>query len=1085
MRCSKCGADNRDVAKFCDSCGASLSVESPAIVAKRPSALTGERRYLTVLFCDLVNSTAIATQLDPEEWRELIAEYHRVAAEAIERLGGYVAQYQGDGVLAYFGWPEAHDNNAERPARAGLSIVEAVSKFNRHPTLPELSARIGIDSGAVVVGAGTGKNAEVFGEAPNIANRVQAAAAAGTVLITANTNRLLSGLFTVEDRGTETLKGIERPIQLYKVIQPSGVRGRLDVLTASRGLTPFVGRGNELRLLMDRWELVRQGEGQVISLIGEPGVGKSRLVRRFREQMGQTHTWVEAAAGPFFQNTPFYPVAEILNQLPSYGNEPGQGEEQYSKLAPRQEFALAQVEFTSQLACLRAVGSLDLLKPAEQPLSPHQRRGLLFKIVESVIGASQVAPLVIAIEDLHWADASTLELIELLVEQGKNASLLLLFTCRPEFRPTWPQTQITLKPLSAHDTRIMVEHVAGQRTLTEETVTTVVERTGGVPLFVEELTRAVLESGNTEHAGRSVPATLHDSLMARLDRLGMARDTLQLGAVLGTEFTYELLRAVAPLEDDELQRHLLALTNADLLYPVGVPPTASYQFKHALIREAAYEALLRSRRKELHSRIAEVLERKSPDRVRSEPELLAHHYTEAGLIERAICYWQLAGQRAIERSAYLEAINHFTIGLRLLEITPDSPEHIEQELSLQMARGASLKAIKGFSAPEAGKACARALELCGRLGKTPRLFSALEAVAWFHIGRGELRKAHELAEQSLRIAQNLQTPVLLQAAHFAMGEVLHDLGVLPEAQKHLQEATTLDDPHKEHARTFYDFYGFYDQRMAGLALAALNLWSLGYPDQALNETRESLRSAEELSDPLSRAIALECAAVLYECRREVEATQLHAEALIAISQERGFTLWEALGISLRGWALAKQKREKEGIALIRQGLAATQATGTELWQPYHLVLLAEAFGDARQPEQGLASIAEAFDLASKTGYAVGEPGLYQLKGELLLMRTDSGPGVSEARLPGSFSRRLLANAAQAESCFRRAIEIARNQSAKSRELRATISLARLLASQGRGDEAHSMLADIYNWFTEGFDTADLKEAKALLDDLGR
>jgi predicted ATPase len=481
----------------------------------------------------------------------------------------------------------------------------------------------------------------------------------------------MSGLFVVEDRGTQTLKGIERPIRLYRIIRPSGARGHLQGAAATRGLTPFIGRDDELRLLMNRWERAFEGNAQVVLIGGEGGIGKSRLVQRFHQQIAvRPYRWVEAAAGPFFQNTPFYPVTEILHQLPAYGDEPSQGEEQYSKLAPRQEFDVAQVEFTSQLGWIRSGGSLDLLKQAEQPLSPDRRRGLLFKIVAWVLGAAQVAPLVIAIEDLHWSDASTLEWIQLLVEQGKNASLLLLCTARPEFRATWPQTQITLTPLSAHDTRIMVEHVAGPRTLPDETVTTVVERTGGLPLFVEELTRAVLESGNTEQAGSSVPVTLHDSLMARLDRLGSAKNVLQLASVIGGEFSYELLTALHPVSEQEFESELRKLTDADLVYSRGIVPNATYHFKHALIRHAAYEALLKSRRRELHARIAKTIEERFPQRAASHPELLAHHYTEAGVTAQAVRYWRKAGQKANERSANVEAIAQLRKGLELLRALP-------------------------------------------------------------------------------------------------------------------------------------------------------------------------------------------------------------------------------------------------------------------------------------------------------------------------------------------------------------------------------------------------------------------------------
>jgi len=505
-RCTKCAFENTRGSRYCAQCGSQLDAAIP-IHAETGSydRLGGERRHLTVLFSDLVGSTEIASHLDPERWREIVADYHHAAATVIERYGGSVAQYLGDGVMAYFGWPEAHDNDAERGTHAGLAILSAVSKLNELPDRPKLSVRIGIDSGAVVVGGGTDKSADVFGDTPNIAARVQAAAEPGTVVVTDAVHRLVSGLFVVESRGTPSLKGIERPVQLYRVVQPSGVRGRLQATAAARGLTPFVGREDELRLLMNRWERAREGEGQMALVIGEAGIGKSRLVQRFHELIADTaHTWVEAAAGPFFQNTPFHPVTEMLRAFLAWRGDESADEQ------------LAQLESALNLAGIKSAEALPLIAPllnlstpARYPvltLSPdQQRRRLLATLVEWALGVARVQPTVIATEDLHWADPSTLQLIQLLIEQGATAPLLLVYTTRPEFRPAWPlrahHTQITLNRLSASNVRTLVAQVAAQKALTEDTVAAVVERTGGVPLFVEELTRAVLESGDAKLSG--------------------------------------------------------------------------------------------------------------------------------------------------------------------------------------------------------------------------------------------------------------------------------------------------------------------------------------------------------------------------------------------------------------------------------------------------------------------------------------------------------------------------------------------------------------------------------------------------------
>ena len=694
--CPKCSSENPPEASYCGDCGAALSQPTatpqsaqrgaaPTIVAhgKLREMPEGERRHLTVLFCDLVGSTKIASHLDPEAWREIVGEYHRAATQAIERFGGHVAQYLGDGVMAYFGWPEAHDNDAERAARAGLTILDGLSKLDEQAARPELSARVGIDSGTVVVGAGAGKDTDVFGDTPNIAARVQSAAEPGTVVITDAVHRLVSGMFVVEDRGAQTLKGIERPVQLYRVVQPSGVRGRLEAAAAARGLTPFVGREDELRLLMNRWERALDGEGQVALIIGEAGIGKSRMVQRFREQIaGTPHTWVEAAAGAFFQNTPFYTVTEMLRELLAWrGNE--SAEEQLAKLETRLGFAgLKPAEALPLIAPL-----LNLPMPAKyRPLSlspEQQRRRLLATLVGWALGAARVQPIVIAIEDLHWADPSTLELLQLLVEQGATARLLLLYTARPEFRAQWPprahHTQITLNRLSPRNVRTMVGEVAAQKALSEETIATVLERTGGVPLFVEELTRAVLESG-PKLTVREIPATLHDSLMARLDRLGPAKGVLQIGAIIGSDFSYELLHAVHPIAEQDLQRALRRASEAELVYVRGIAPHATYQFKHALIRDVAYEALLKSRRKDLHGMVARTIHEKFPGLKEAQPELLARHWTQAGETEAAIAGWSKAGETAEARHAFSEALESYQQALALLNLLPESPNRDRREL---------------------------------------------------------------------------------------------------------------------------------------------------------------------------------------------------------------------------------------------------------------------------------------------------------------------------------------------------------------------------------------------------------------------
>ena len=794
VRCPKCSSENPPEASFCGDCGAGLVVPARAEADEHAHniivdqhAVEGERRHLTVLFCDLVGSTEIASHLDPEEWREIVGEYHRAAAQAIERFGGHVAQYLGDGVMAYFGWPEAHDNDAERAARAGLAILEAITKLNEHPARPKLAARVGIDSGTVVVGAGAGKEADVFGDTPNITARVQTAAAPDTVLITADTHRLVSGLFVVEDRGVQGLKGIERPFQLYRVVQPSGVRGRLEAAAASHGLTPFVGREDELRSLIHRWERTLDGESQVALIVGEAGIGKSRLVQRFREQIaGTPHTWVEAAAGAFFQNTPFYPVAEMLRELLAWRGEES-AEEQLGQLEARLE--LVRLKPDEALPLIAPLLNLPL--PAKYPPSPlspeQQRRRLLATLVQWALGAAGTQATVIAIEDLHWADPSTLELLQLLVEQGTTARLLLLYTARPEFHAQWPprahHTQITLNRLSARNVRTMLGEVAAQKALSEETIATVLERTGGVPLFVEELTRAVLESSNAKLTEREIPVTLHDSLMARLDRLGSAKEVAQVGAVIGSEFSYELLHAVHPLAEADLQGALRRLADAELIYVHGIPPDADYTFKHALVRDAAYEALLKSRRKDLHRVVARTIE-KFPRLKEAQPEVLARHWTQAGEIDPAIAEWSRAGKAAEARHAFREALESYHQALALLNLLSDSPERDNRELELGQSVVSMLHATRGYAAPETLDAVEHTKALAAKSGNLTQLVSLIIFRGITAFTSGDLPTAGALADQALEIALREHNPLSLAFVYMLQTATRHQLGDLVGAEKH-------------------------------------------------------------------------------------------------------------------------------------------------------------------------------------------------------------------------------------------------------------------------------------------------------------
>jgi predicted ATPase/class 3 adenylate cyclase len=1099
MRCSKCGSENPAGKKFCEDCGAPLANPCPKCGAEttagkgfcgecgtplaaasvniepHESSLTGERRHLTVLFCDLVGSTEIAARLDPEEWRELVAGYHRAAAEAITRCGGHVAKYLGDGVMAFFGYPEAHDNDAERAARAGLELLEAIARLDKQAGSPKLTARVGIDSGAVVVGVGAGKEADVFGEAPNIAARVQASAEPGTVVITDAVHRLVSGLFAVESRGGSVLKGIERPLQLYRVVRPSGVRGRLEAAAVVRGLTPFVGREDELRLLNNRWERALEGEGQVVLAIGEAGIGKSRLLQRFHEQMSGPCNWLEAAAAPFFQNTPFHAIAELLRQMVVQTALPANGSEGAPSSSDQQ---IGQLESALSIAGLQPDEVIPLIAPllnltipahySASSLPPdQQRRRLLGALVQWMLGAARLQPLALVIEDLHWADPSTLELVRLLAEQGATAQLLMLCSTRPEFHPQWPlrahHAQITLNRLNVRDVREMIAMVTARSALAPDTVDAVIERTSGVPLFVEELTRTLLERGNLKLSEREIPVTLHDSLMARMDRLGTAREILQIGAAIGSEFSYELLSAVRPGSEQELQNALRALADAELLYVRGIAPDATFQFKHALIRDAAYEALLKTRRRELHNRIANTIAQSFPVLAAAHPELLAHHYTEAGSNEQALRYWQRAGQQAVEHSAHVEAISHLNRGLELLKTLPPTPEHAAEELKVQITLGVVIGIVKGYASSEGQAVYERARELCEQVGDSQQLCQVLWALWRLHHVRAEFQQARKLGEELLLLAQRTQNRDFLLQAHHSVWTTLILLGEFAVSKEHLDQALEIYDPQLHHSHTF--LYGGHDPGACCRVQRGYVLWYLGYPDQALKSAQDGIRLAQTLSHVYSLVMTFESSAMISQFCRNSRETLERADTVIAMAREHGFPVMGAVCTLYRGWALAEQGNAAEGLSEMNRGLAAYRASGASLGLPYQLAHLAEVYSRTGQVQDGLNSLTEALALTEKTGDRRWLAELHRLKGVLTLQST-----------PGAQNK--------AEQSLHQAIAIARGQQAKSLELRATMSLARLLAARGKRQDGHMMLAEIYNWFTEGFDTADLKEAKALLEEFG-
>jgi class 3 adenylate cyclase/predicted ATPase len=1040
------------------------------------------RRQLTVMFCDVVDSTKLSAQLDPEEYREVLRAYQAACVGAIQRFDGYIAQHLGDGLLVYFSFPTAHEDDAQRAILAGLGMLDAMQTLNTRLEREyglRLSIRVGIHTGLTVIGdIGAGQKHELLalGEAPNIAARIQSLAAPDTVAISANTSRLVEGYFMVEDLGRHMLKGVAEPLQVYRVLRHSGAQSRLDV-AGTRGLTPLVGREQEVSLLLDRWRWVKEGQGQAVLLSGEAGIGKSRLVQVLKDQViSEPHTRLECRSSPHDQNSALYPIIDLLNRLLQWQHDPSPDEKLDSLAAALSQYRLPVQDTIPLLAPLL---SLPLPEDRYPPLpsSPQRRRQKTLEVLLAMLlEPSASHPVLFILEDLHWTDPSTLELLELLMDQIPTVSFCALLTCRPTFQPTWSSrsyvTQVTLSRLAQPQVVRMAEHVAGGKRLPAEVLRQVVEKTDGVPLFVEEMTKAVLESGvlhdvhgHYELTGGAsalaIPATLHDSLMARLDRLVTAKAVAQYAAVIGRQFSYALLHAVSQLDELTLQRELGRLVDAELLYQRGLPPQATYRFKHALIRDIAYESLLRSTRQGYHQRVAQVLEAQFPETVATQPELLAHHCTEAGLNTQAVRYWHQAGQHAIQRSAHAEAIAHLTQGLVVLKTLPHTPERARQELVLQTSLGPALMVVHGYAAEAVEHVYQRARELSQEVDDPTEHVRALMGLYVQFFVRANHEAVHALTGELLQLGQTVQDPLVLIQTYAHEGESLLFQGKYALARTHLEHAKSLYHP-QQYTPSAY-FFGHHPV-VQTLGILPLVLWVLGYPERAVQQSDQALTFAQGLSHPFSLAFALSVKAQLHQLRREANIVQEQAETLVTVSTESGFPFRAAHGNMLLGWAMVERDAGQAGIAHIEEGLAAFQTTRARLQSAWWLGLRAEAYGKLGQLEEGLTVLAEALRAVDDTGEHFYEAELQRLRGEFLLQRSSD-------------------NQREAETCFQHAMAIAQNQGAKAWELRTAMSLARLWEHQGKRQQARDLLAPVYQWFTEGFETVDLREAKALLDKL--
>jgi class 3 adenylate cyclase/predicted ATPase len=1080
----------RAMASLADASVASRSAPIHRISVARPAA---ERRQLSVMFCDIVGSTALSEKFDPEDVRDMIAAYRDICSHAVERYDGFVAQYVGDGIVVYFGYPKAHEDDAERAVRAGLEIVRNISTQSKGSPGPlgDVSAvRIGIATGLVVVGdvigEGTGECDSAVGETPNLAARLQALAPPNGVVIASSTQILLGAGFEYEELGRHSLKGLSVPVHAWRVIRPRRVESRFAASVDTK-LTPLINRDEEIALLLMRWQEARQCDGQVVLLSGEPGIGKSRILEEFRRRIAsETHGQTTFQCSPYYTSTPFHPFIEEFQSQMGFDRE---ASPELSLKALEATLAVTNdpVELVAPLfAALLSIETGDRYRPLD--LSPQrQKDDTVVALVNYIVGLGRQQPTVIIFEDAQWIDPTSREILDLLVDRIQDASILIIITCRPEFKPTWNMhshiTTLTLNRLSRQLRTAMIEQVAASKALSDEVIDKIVVKTDGVPLFVEELTKAVLESNLLcEKDGRyvfsgplhqlAIPATLTDSLMARLDRIGPYRRVAQVGATIGREFSYKLLCAVAETPSEQLDEALSHLEDANLIVRRGHAPEAAYIFKHALVQDAAYSSLLHRERKKLHAKIAAVLAEMHPEKAEREPELLAHHLTEANQNELAVDFWLKAGKRAAKTGANLEAIGHLNRGLEVLKGNPDIPARDGLELVLRIDLGISLIAAKGYAVQEVEENYERALDLGQRLDDKQNIFAATRGLWVCYFIRADLAKAKDLSAQLLELAershlndtadQALQRSGHLVEAHRALGMTLLYSGCFVESRDHLKRGISLYDPNLH--RYLIETHGI-EPGIVCLSYLGFLLWFLGCPDQARECDEQALSHAERIGHPYTLAFALAFRAYLCQQLRDVEGTRNHADRAIAISSEHGFLHWKYQATMLRGWALAELGQIDEGVSQIRAGLNGYEALESWLACSWFRSLLANAYVKAGRPYAALRALDDAFAVAERTGEQFFLAELHRLQGEITL------------------THRGLEAASEAEACYKCSFEISRKQQALAWELRTAVSLARLWRDLGNRQEAADLLAPIFSKFNQGFDTSDVKEAVQLMREL--
>lgn len=1025
-----------------------------------------EFRQITVMFCDLVGSTQLSEKLDPEDLHKLIDAYRRECSTAIKRYEGEVARYFGDGVMAFFGWPYAHEDDAVRAVHAALEIVSGVMKISGPVSL---ACRVGVCSGPVVVGgqenSTTSWSMDAVGETPNIAARLQTLAVPNTVLISESTKRLASTAFDLHDLGLQELKGVTEPVHVYRVHAAKSAGSRFEAAHAG-SLTPLIGRSSELRLLLDRWEKAKEGDGQAILLSGIPGVGKSRLLHELISHIqDEPHLLLRYQCSPYYSQSAFFPMIEQIEHAAQLTAREADAE----KIAKLQAYLPQSIGNSKDslllIAKLLSISSENYRELSE--LTPQQiKNRTISTLVDMLLAFSVQRPTLCIFEDAHWLDASSVELLELIISRIGHARVLLIVSCRPEFRPTWLAhaniTTYSLTRLSQSEVKTMIRDLLRGGSIPQKLVDQIIEKADGVPLFIEELTSSTLSAPLRETLGPTeqpallrVPETLSDALMERLDRVAPSRRVAQIAAVIGREFSHDILSAAARIDEDDMQSALSLLEKADIIYRTGVSPFVRYAFKHVLLRDAIYDSLLRSKRQQIHADIAAILEQDYPKLVENQPEVLAFHYQEASNHQIAIRYWFESGQRALAHSANAEAIANFRKALQLLNALPETPERTKQEIDIQLALGIPLIAVEGYAATETREAFSRARTLCLGLGDIPEYFQALFGLWGNRWMSGKNDEALRMAEEFLSRSQVLSDPVLLMVAHRVMGSTLLTVGEFRSSANHFEETIRLSTGKDE--RPLYNLY-MVEPRAASLLLLSWDLWFLGYPDQSLSRVLEALALGQGLGHPYTVAFAHYMTSVVHLLRGDAVHALESAERSFEMSQEQRFSLYAILSRISRGKAIGELGRLGEAQAEIALGIDEARRSGVGFMLPMMESWLAEVHAKTGENERALAIVERALtDIGDVTGRS-WEAELHRQRAQILLVLDPSR--VSEA-----------------ESHLKKSIAVACGQSAKSLELRAATSLAELRQTQGRPDEARALLEPIYSWFHEGSETADLKRAR--------